>query len=94
MEELKKKIKVAVDALKSQRVKEAENQIKKLISENPNIVFLYNLLGLILAQQEKFDQALECYQKGIEVDPNFAMIYNNLGLLYAHQKNDKVKAEE
>ena len=94
MEELKKKIKVAVDALKSQRVKEAENLVKKLISENPNIVFLYNLLGLILAQQEKFDQALEYYQKGIEVDPNFAMIYNNLGLLYSLQKNDNVKAEE
>ncbi len=94
MDELKKQIKIAVDALKSQRVKEAENLTKKLISENPKIVFLYNLLGLILVQQEKFDQALEWYQKGIEVDPNFAMIYNNLGLLYSNQKNDNVKAEE
>ena len=56
MEELKKKIKVAVDALKSQRVKKAENLTKKLISENPNIVFIYNLLGLILVQQEKFEK--------------------------------------
>tara|TARA_Y100000590_G_C15656884_1_gene991003 strand:- start:31 stop:1656 length:1626 start_codon:yes stop_codon:yes gene_type:complete len=94
MEDLKKQIKVAVDALKSRRFKEAENLTKKLISENTNIAFLYNLLGLILIQQEKFDEALKYYNKGIEVDPNFAMIYNNLGLLYSHQKNDNKKAEE
>ena len=93
MEDLKKKIQVAVDALKSQRFNEAENLTKKLIIENPKIVFLYNLLGLILVQQEKFDEALECYKKGIEVDPNFAMSYNNLGLLYINNKSDSKKAE-
>ena len=56
MEDLKKQIKVAVDALKSRRFKEAENLTKKLISENTNIAFLYNLLGLILIQQEKLFQ--------------------------------------
>ena len=33
MEDLKKKIQVAVDALKNQRFKEAENLTKKLIKE-------------------------------------------------------------
>ena len=94
MEDLKKQIKTAVDAFKNQRTLEAEKLTKKLITENPNIVFLYNLLGLILVEQEKFDQALECYKKGIEVDPNFAMIYNNLGLLYLLNKKDNLKAEE
>ena len=94
MEYLKKKIQVAVDALKNQRFKEAENLTKKLIKENSNIVFLYNLLGLTLTQQGKFEQALESYEKGIKVDPKFAMIYNNLGLLYSHQKNDFIKAEK
>ena len=37
------------------------------------IVFLYNLLGLILVDQEKFDQAIDYYEKGIGVDPNFAI---------------------
>ena len=52
MEDLKKQIKVAIDALKSQRVEEAEDLTKNLISKNPNIVFLYNLLGLILMKQK------------------------------------------
>jgi len=86
MEKLKKQIEVAVNAFKDQRILEAEELTKKLIIENPKVAFLYNLLGLILIQQQKFEQAFESYNKGIEVDPNFAMIYNNLGLLYDHKK--------
>ena len=93
MEDLKEQVKVAVDAFKSNKIKEAEIITTKLINKNPKIVFLYNLLGLILVQQQKFDKALECYNKGVEVDPTFAMIYNNLGLLFAHHKNDNLKAE-
>ena len=37
MENLKRQIQVAVDAFKSQRILEAEELTKKLISENPNI---------------------------------------------------------
>ena len=50
--------------------------------------------GLILVQQGKLDEALDCYNKGIEADPTDAMIYNNLGLLYANHKNDNLKAED
>ena len=42
---------------------------------NPNVVFLYNLLGLTLTAQNKNDEAVECYNKGIKIDPNYAMIY-------------------
>jgi len=94
MEKLKRQIEVAVEAFKNHRILEAEKLTKELIEENPNIAFLYNLLGLIFVQQQKFNDALTCYKKGIKADPNFSMIYNNLGLLYFHQKNDKIKAEE
>ena len=67
--------------------------IKELITENPNVVFLYNLLGLIYVGQKKIDLAQKYYEKGIEIDPNFAEIYNNLGLLFTHDKPDDDKAE-
>ena len=59
------------------------------------IVFLYNLLGLILSEQEKDDQAMKYYEKGINIDPNYGMIYNNIGLLFYKQKtaNNIKKAE-
>jgi len=58
MENLKKKIQFAVDAFKSGRVLEAQDLTAQLISENPNVTFLYNLMGVILAEQNKPDEAV------------------------------------
>jgi len=95
MEKLKKEIQSVVDIYKSGDLKKAEILTKKLINSNKKIVFLYNLLGLILVDQEKNDQAMECYKEGIKVDPAFAVIYNNIGLLFFKKKieNNLIKAE-
>jgi len=92
MENLKKKIQFAIEVYKSGRLLEAQDLTTNLISENPNVTFLYNLMGVILAEQNKLEEAIEFYEKGIKIDPNFSMIYNNLGLLYAN-KNENTKAE-
>ena len=86
MEKLKEHIQSVVDIYKSGNLSEAEILTKKLINDNPKVVFLYNLLGLILAEQKKDDQAIKCYEKGINIDPSFAMIYNNMGLLFFKNK--------
>ena len=70
MENLKKQIQHAVDAFKSGRILEAEDLTGKLIDSNPNVVFLYNLMGLILVEQKEIDQALSYYEKGIKIDSN------------------------
>ena len=82
MQKLKKEVQFVVDLYKSGDFVKAEQHIKNLIKNNPKIVFLYNLLGLILVAQKKIDQAIKCYENGIKIDPNFSMIYNNLGLLH------------
>ena len=92
MENLKKKIQFALDAFKSGRILEAQDLTTQLISENPNVTFLYNLMGVILVEQNKPDEAIEYYEKGIKIDPNFSSIYSNLGLLYAN-KSEHIKAE-
>ena len=53
MEKLKEHIQSVVSIYKSGNLSEAELLTKKLIDNNPKIVFLYNLLGLILSEQEK-----------------------------------------
>ena len=88
MEKLKKEIQSAVNVYKSRDLSKAEKLCKKLILDNPNIAFLYNLLGLIYVDQKKIDDAIESYEKGIKIDQNFAMIYNNLGLLYYNYRID------
>ena len=89
MKNLKGEIQSAVNVYKSGDLAKAEIISKKLIKNNPKIVFLYNLLGLILTGQKKIDEAIRCYEDGIKVDPDFAMNYNNLAQLYYNHKSDK-----
>jgi len=86
MKNLKDEIQSVVNVYKSGNLTDAEILSKQLLIENPKVVFLYNLLGLILSEQKKTDQAIECYEKGIKVDPSFAMLYNNLGQLYFKER--------
>ena len=57
MENLKKQIQSILDNYRSGNLTQAELLGKKLITENPNVVFLYNLLGLIYVGQKKIDLA-------------------------------------
>ena len=95
MEKLKDRIQSIVDIYKSGNLSKAELLTNKLIENNPKVVFLYNLLGLILAEQKKTDQAMKCYEKGIKIDPNFGIIYNNIGLIFFERKTTDsiIKAE-
>ena len=89
MEKLKKHIQSIIDIFKSGNLSEAEHSCKKLINEHSKVAFLYNLLGLILVEQKKFDQAIKYYELGLKIDPTFAIIYNNLGLLFFDQQTEE-----
>jgi len=82
MNKLKQQIEDTVNIFKSGDLSKAERLSKDLLKSNPQMVFLYNLVGLILAQDKKIDEAIEYYERGLKIDPNFAMIYNNLGLIF------------
>jgi len=95
MEKLKEQIKSAVNIYKSGNLQKAELFTKKLINDNPKLVFLYNLLGLILADQKKNEEAMRCYEKGIKIDPTYGMIYNNIAFLFFKDKTaDSLKKAE
>ena len=89
MENLKKKIQLLLNLYKSKNLSKAELFNKELISTYPKVVNLYNVLGLILTEQKKIDEAIEYYEKGIKIDPNYAVIYNNLGSIYQSKENYK-----
>ena len=89
MEKLKKHIESIINIYKSGNLSKAEILAEQAIKDNPRVAFLYNLLGLILAEQKKDTQAIKCYEKGISVDPNYGMIYNNLGYIYFRFKSHK-----
>jgi len=95
MENLKKKIQIAVNKFKSGNLLEAEKLSETLIKSNPKIVFLYNLLGLISASLKKIDRAFKYYRDGIKIDPNDPNIYNNIGaLLFNNRYKNNIKQIE
>mgnify|MGYP003389479648 FL=1 len=93
MQNLKKEVATIVGLYKSQNLVKAENLCTKLIIDNPRVVLLYNLLGLISVSLGKIQKSIKCYEEGLKIDPNFSTIYSNLGLLYANYKGDYTKAE-
>ena len=92
MQDLKKKIDMLLNLFKTKNFSKAEQLNKELISAHPQVVNLYNVLGLILTKQKKVDEAITYYEEGIKIDPNYAVIHNNLGSSY-QLKNNYSKAE-
>jgi len=54
-------------------------------------VHQYNL-GVVYAQAERYDEAIEAYQQSLELDPKNADAYYNLGLLYERIEAQPEKA--
>lgn len=54
-------------------------------------VYQYNL-GVVYAQAQRYDDAIEAYQQSLELDPKNADAYYNLGLLYERIKGQPEKA--
>ncbi|MDD2903153.1 MAG: tetratricopeptide repeat protein [Syntrophales bacterium] len=61
---------------------EAEKLFSESLKEDPQNIQLYNRLGIALRQQQKHQEALDCYHKALKVDPKSEKIYYNLGILY------------
>jgi two-component system chemotaxis response regulator CheY len=61
---------------------DAEILFTQSLQEDPKNIQLYNRLGIALRQQDKHQEALDCYHKALKVDPNSERIYYNLGILY------------
>ena len=55
MENIKKQIQSILEKFQSGNLAKAEALCKKVIGENPNVAYLYNLLGLIYVGQKKID---------------------------------------
>ena len=91
MKKLAEEIKKLLNLYKLKKLPEAETAASDLINKHPQNVWLYNILGLILTEQKRFDEAINFYEKGIEVDANYAEIYNNLATIYKEKKAASLK---
>jgi len=57
------------------------------LAKKPNYSRLYNKLGIVELQLQRYKQSRKDFEKAIKLERTFASTYNNLGALYSAQKN-------
>jgi len=90
--EAEREAQIILNYFKAKDYISAEAKAKKLIKKFPNFQALYNLLGLCLQSQKKFQEAIKYYKIAIQNNPNFFVAINNLGLTY-HNMYDLKNAQ-
>ena len=70
-----------------------KGELKKCLKEThkarkayPDEPFIYNLLGVLYAYAESYDESLKNYSKAIKLNPKYAEAHNNMGVAYTHWK--------
>jgi len=81
------------EAQKKKLMEESAFYFEKAHALDPEIKEIYDLLGTLLLQLGKFDEAQAILEQGVEIFPDSSSVWQNLSFLYAKTGN-KEKAEE
>jgi CheY-like chemotaxis protein len=68
---------------------EAKEMYMMSLDFNPSDLETINRLGLLLRQQGKFDEAVQCYLSALKKHHDHAGLHHNLGVLYVSRKDYK-----
>ena len=72
----------------------AEEELKRVIADDPNNTVAYNYLGLIYRTNGQFPQSKMMYLQALSINANYANAQLNLGILYDLYLRDLPKALE
>lgn len=81
-----------IEEIEADNLGSALEMVNKVLIEFPNSAITYDLKGLILKQQGKFEDAVDAFSKAVSVEPDFAIGWYNLGRIERslnHFKNAK-----
>ena len=79
---IEKEIKFILELFHSNKLSEANKEIDKQLIKYPKSSILFNILGAVLSEQNKFTDAVENYKKAIKINSNYFKAYNNLGACF------------
>mgnify|MGYP001165557026 CR=1 FL=1 len=71
----------------------AKIEIKKSIKKYPNTSYLNNLYGLILDNENKFEESIAAYKKAINLDNNYFEAHYNMGNSFLKNRMPKKAVE-
>jgi tetratricopeptide (TPR) repeat protein len=72
--------------LQGNRLDEAKDLVLQILQHDPRSIEAYNLLGMILSQQQNFSDAVDAFKKALQIDPASAKTRNNLGMVYLTER--------
>ena len=74
-------------AVKESNWKSAAEFFANAVKEDPKFYYAWDNLGVNLRRLERYDEAIEAYQKSLQINPYGAMPLQNIAVAYIHQKN-------
>jgi Tfp pilus assembly protein PilF len=83
---------LAVDAMISGRMEQAEQMMRFWLSVRPNVAELYNNLGVLLNRQRRHGEALAVLERGIAMFPRYEPLYAN-AVQAARRSGDTKRAD-
>jgi tetratricopeptide (TPR) repeat protein/spermidine synthase len=78
--------------LDMKRLAETRAVLKQLLLEKPFMAKAYDMLGLVYAEEQKWDKARQYHVKALEINPYIASAHYNLGI--ALQEEGRLKEAE
>jgi cytochrome c-type biogenesis protein CcmH/NrfG len=72
--------------IQQHRLNEAKTMVLDQLQLHPSSVEGYNLLGMILSDQQDFSGAVASFQKALQISPNSTKTHVNLGNVYVAGK--------
>jgi tetratricopeptide (TPR) repeat protein len=70
---------LAIQHFRVNQLAEAEQFCRQVLAADPRQVDALHLLGAVLAQQGRMDEAIVCFRAVLRAAPNAAAVHNNLG---------------
>ncbi|MDD4952577.1 MAG: tetratricopeptide repeat protein, partial [Desulfovibrionaceae bacterium] len=78
--------------LKVERYEDALVYLEEALRHDPNAIYLYNRIGIVLRKMRDFETAEKYYKKALEISAQDEYLHFNIGRLYIDwQKWDKVR---
>ncbi len=72
--------------LQQNRLDEAKDLALETLQRDPRSIEAYNLLGMILSQQQDYSDAINAFKTALQIDPASVKTRNNLGMVYLIEK--------
>ena len=71
--------------LKAERFQDAYEYLEEALRHEPNAIYLYNRIGIVLRKMKDFETAEKYYFKALEISKDDEFLHFNMGRLYADQ---------